>query len=547
MALKDAVPWACSSFRQMFNPSRMFSWHRSFTISAPWRKAVKKTPPLDGKVVLTNLKILSSEMAHVQALSRTTDSVEEPESPKASILLGHQADVAIVRDTPVETVYSAAFPDLNSVEPKCHLPRLAKFESEDSGVELPSGPNSLSTPTSSEKSFVLHSRDSSCDSGVLSASSSPEAGHMVMRTCKDAVDACLCISDCRNPEELCEGQGGARATSLENVPDCSEGRNPEQPFDGIPGECLGDKHREGVNMSPLSITTLGEKGTRGDHSKDSLESLQEMPLEDHPLRKYPTSDSLDEYMDECCRLSEVNQGNTKALGSGLGYLEHICQLIEKIGQLQEHNLRLQKQVCSLQKEQKMNQLKEEYFLQQCSCSAASVLLGSHQEVKNVFAGKSRPHSLLAQNGNVSDLSSIPETGASRGKTGCCKEGDPCVDQLIMGSKLPNGRGSVEVGHLEGCSTTDVPADLPKEPLMKRDSDISRSASGESHAWGRMRDLVRKSRGRNQSRLGLSSVALKRSCPQLYRPDIATLDLSQAERTSMIALGLSSRNENTWPF
>lgn len=55
---------------------------------------------------------------------------------------------------------------------------------------------------------------------------------------------------------------------------------------------------------------------------------------------------------------QVNQGNSKALGSGLGYLEHICQLIEKIGQLQEHNLRLQKQVCSLQKEQKMSQIKE---------------------------------------------------------------------------------------------------------------------------------------------------------------------------------------------
>lgn len=55
---------------------------------------------------------------------------------------------------------------------------------------------------------------------------------------------------------------------------------------------------------------------------------------------------------------QVNQGNRKALGSGLGYLEHICQLIEKIGQLQEHNLRLQKQVCSLQKEQKMSQIKE---------------------------------------------------------------------------------------------------------------------------------------------------------------------------------------------
>ncbi|KAL0177526.1 hypothetical protein M9458_026420, partial [Cirrhinus mrigala] len=55
----------------------------------------------------------------------------------------------------------------------------------------------------------------------------------------------------------------------------------------------------------------------------------------------------------------VNQSNqSNPLGSGLGYLEHICQLIEKIGQLQEHNLRLQKQICSLQKEGRVIKTKE---------------------------------------------------------------------------------------------------------------------------------------------------------------------------------------------
>uniref|UniRef100_A0ACB8F8D9 Uncharacterized protein n=1 Tax=Sphaerodactylus townsendi TaxID=933632 RepID=A0ACB8F8D9_9SAUR len=206
---------------------------------------------------------------------------------------------------------------------------------------------------------------------------------------------------------------------------------------------------------------------------------------------------------------QVNQGNATALGSGLGYLDHICQLIEKIGQLQEHNMRLQKQVCSLQKEQKMNQLKEEYFLQHCSCSTASILLGSYQEVKNLFAGKSRPHSLLVQNGNTSDLSSIPETGGSRAKSGSCKgrEADLGHGRLMMGLKSPSERRHIGEGHGEDGTATDCQANLPKEQPMKR---------GESHAWGRMRDLVQKTRGRNQSRLGLSSAALKRSCPQLYR-------------------------------
>lgn len=57
--------------------------------------------------------------------------------------------------------------------------------------------------------------------------------------------------------------------------------------------------------------------------------------------------------------NQVNQANqSNPLGSGLGYLEHICQLIEKIGQLQEHNLRLQKQICGLQKDGRVIKTKE---------------------------------------------------------------------------------------------------------------------------------------------------------------------------------------------
>lgn len=60
-----------------------------------------------------------------------------------------------------------------------------------------------------------------------------------------------------------------------------------------------------------------------------------------------------------CLDNQVNQANqSNPLGSGLGYLEHICQLIEKIGQLQEHNLRLQKQICGLQKEGRVIKTKE---------------------------------------------------------------------------------------------------------------------------------------------------------------------------------------------
>ncbi|KAJ6661699.1 hypothetical protein lerEdw1_013221 [Lerista edwardsae] len=544
----------------MFSRSRMFSWHQSFTIGAPWRKDIffllgSKMPSSDSKVVLTNVKMISSETNQSERLTQgppvTTDSLEEPGTSEPSAVLEHQANLDIVTDSPVNAEYLATLPGLNTFASKCRLPLLAKFESEDSGVELPSGANSPLTPKGSEKSFVLHSRDSSCDSGMLSASSSPAADHPIMRMCKDAVDACLCLSDGKMAEEPSAEQAATIQTSagLEGVAFCPGGKDPQMSsLSSNQEEDLEGKPSDGTNTFPPSTIPEGEGGPRDDPSE---EALQEMPQQGHPLRKYSTSDSLDEYMDECCRLSEVNQGNAKALGSGLGYLEHICQLIEKIGQLQEHNLRLQKQVCSLQKEQKTIQLKEEYFLQHCSCGAASILFSSYQEAKTFFAGKSRPHSLLVQNGNTSDLSIIPEMGGSHGKLSNGRRGealgDPENNQLIMRLKITNGRNSGENECREGCTVTDGQTYLPKESALKRGSGISRSTSVESHAWGRMRDLVRKTRGRSQSRLGLTSAALKRSCPQLYRPDIVSLDLKKVERNSMIVLGKSSRNESSWPF
>ncbi|XP_034993745.1 uncharacterized protein LOC118096274 [Zootoca vivipara] len=533
MSLKGFNSWARASIGQMFSPSKMFSWHQSFSISAPWKKG-KRAPLADSRVVLTNMKIINQSEGLRQDPPTSSDSATEPGPPESSAVPEHPASSAIICDAPVKVECLTTLPGLDTLTPKHQVLRLAKFESEDSGVELPSGANSPSTPKGSEKSFVLHSRDPSCDSGVLSASSSPAADHAIARVCQDAVDACLCISDGQPAAGHRAGQ--SPAVCLEDGTECPEGGYSEQSFlGGSQGERLEEKTSE--SFLPIKAPEE-EKRPGDDYGKDNF---KEMLLQGHPLRKYPTSDSLDEYMDECCRLSKANQGIAKAHGSGLGYLEHICQLIEKIGQLQEHNLRLQKQVGSLQKEQKANQLTEECFLQHCSCGAARILLSSYQEGKNSFPGKSRPHSLLVQNGNMSDLSIIPEGGGGSGdksSKGRDVRLDPENNQLIMELQLSNGKKGGENECREGYCATDGQAYLLKEPAMKR---------GDNPAWGRMRDLLRKSRGRNQSRLGLSSAALKRSCPQLYRPDSACLDSRKTERNSMIALGQSSRNESLWPF
>ncbi|XP_067394647.1 uncharacterized protein [Emydura macquarii macquarii] len=531
----------------------MFSWHKSFTLAAPWRTAGKKNHPSKGTVVLTNMKILSNEGSQNQGLTAeppaAMDCAEESRLPKVDIPLECQINLS-TRDTPIKPDYVATLSDLSTLQSKCQLHRFSKFESEDSGVELPSGANSPSTPKGSEKSFVLHTRDSSCDSGVLSASSSPGIDHVIMRKCKDSSEASQCASDSENPVEYYSQVADMvqiPTASLEDFSDSQEGESSDQLFGQSEGQYLEEKHSKEIDLSikdksPAAAPKEKQRPITN-HYKETFGSMQDLQLHGHQLKKYPTSDSLDEYMDECCRLSEVNQGNSKALGSGLGYLEHICQLIEKIGQLQEHNLRLQKQVCGLQKEQKMTQLKEEYFLQHCSCGAASILLNSYQKAKKCFTGRSRPHSLLVQSGNQSDLSIIPEIGGNSEKLSNYRGSDTHLEsgdsQLVLGlRKTWSKRSSGENDLRDAYNLTDGRAFLLKDPLMKK---------GESDAWGKMRELMKKTRLRNQSKLGLSSAALKRSCPQLYRPDLMSSNQRKTERNSMIVLGQSKKNENIWPF
>ncbi|XP_019411633.1 PREDICTED: uncharacterized protein LOC109324171 isoform X2 [Crocodylus porosus] len=522
----------------------MFSWHKTFTVGALWRRG-KKSPPSEDKVVLTHMKMLSYAGSQDLEPPAASDCAEESRLPQVNI----QGNLDVT-DTPANSDYTATLSDLSTLETQCRLHRFSKFESEDSGVELPSGANSPSTPKGSEKSFVLHSRDSSCDSGVLSASSSPEIDHIIMRACQDPGEA----NPNRNaPESKNQVEQYSQvidsmqipASSLEDFSNCQKGESPDQLFGQSKGQSLEEEPSKETDLpihdTPPTVPPMEEQKTTTSHYKETFGSMQDLQIHGNQLKKYPTSDSLDEYMDECCRLSEVNQGNTKVLGSGLGYLEHICQLIEKIGQLQEHNLRLQKQVCSLQKEQKMYQIKEEYFLQHCSCGAASILLNSYQEVKKLFTGRSRPHSLLVQNGNHSDLSIIPEIAVHSEKLsnyrGSGRHLESGNSQLVTGLRKSSSKWSSEENEFrDSYNVTDVQA--LKDQAMKK---------GEGHAWGRVRDLMKKTRLRNQSKLGLSSAALKRSCPQLYRPDIMSSDLRKTERNSMIVLGHSTKNENIWPL
>lgn len=274
--------------------------------------------------MLTHMKILTNEGIQNPGLipeaPADTACTEESHLPGASLPPDCQGNPNAAAapadpdyaDAPASTDYVATLPDLSAFESKCRLHRFSKFESEDSGVELPSGANSPSTPTGSEKSFVLHSRDSFCDSGVLSTSSSPEIDHLIMRTCKENARK---VSH-QDPESEKQAEYYSQeadavqgpTASLEDFSVCQE-ESTDEHFDQSKRQSLEkeaspetDLPKESTLPTPAPIE---EPKTIADDFPENFGSMQDLQIHGQQLKKYPTSDSLDEYMDECCRLSEV--------------------------------------------------------------------------------------------------------------------------------------------------------------------------------------------------------------------------------------------------
>lgn len=498
-------------------PSVAFSWHKSFAILAPWRKG-KGDMALENEVVLTKMKLFNNFQEKLLNAEDSVSTMSMSVSEQDVSAPLQAAEVISVHSAPPNMEESKSNKDyLSAIFSDSKLPSLYKFESEDSGVEMPSGANSPSTPTGSEHSFVVHSRESSCDSGTLNPPIPSSSPILLLEQSLENEQT----SSTFTQEDLTE------LTALE--------RRSEDQTDTVLMEAAGDSERSGdrtlgdiselhedafvcANTVKKTAESEADEDTRSQsHSIEAYDGNAGAESQHRPLRKSTTSDSLDEYMEECCRLSEVNQAQSNPLGSGLGYLEHICQLIEKIGQLQEHNLKLQKQICSLQKDSKMMKTKEDFFVQHCHCGAAGL---AFQELKRY--SRSDYHSLAASNGTLSDLSTIPEGTRIPHRSGGRDGEGSCQSVVPMWRRGLNRRSYTEgeTRYLSGSAEV-LPASHRRV---------------ESHTWGRVKDLMKKTRFRNQSRLGLSSGSLKRSCPQLYRPELGQMEFSRKDRNSMIVLG-----------
>ncbi|KAF3842574.1 hypothetical protein F7725_024525 [Dissostichus mawsoni] len=363
----------------------VISWHKSFSILAPWRKGKGDRDAVqDSEVVLTKIKLFSNFQERllmaedsVSTLSTASVSEQDISEPITASELKYRLDEKSGPD-----YLSAIFSD-------SQLPRLYKFESEDSGVELPSGANSPSTPTGSEHSFVVHSRESSCNSCILN--SDPASLHdehtSEIHQAEDSVDISLSTA----------------GDTQDNVFTHSEELSPAVGVDLLTEreQCRAEMCEQLQDTRAVRERTCSEDTRPRKHSSPgACDDMMDNDCEPEPIGRSDTIDSLKDYMDQCCRLSEASPS---PLSSGLGYLEHICQLMEKMGQLQETNLRLQRHISSLQRGGRGARTREDFFQQHCSCGAAELAF------QDPHKRPSRSE-CLSPSGTLSDLSTIHEVG-----------------------------------------------------------------------------------------------------------------------------------------
>ncbi|XP_036980640.1 uncharacterized protein si:ch211-250c4.3 [Acanthopagrus latus] len=481
---------------------------------------------LDSEVVLTKMKLFSNfserlllpDNSTISTITFFEQGISEP--TKASEVNLPLDESGQPQMEPGSDYFSAIFSD-------SQLPRLYKFESEDSGVELRSGANSPSTPTCSEQSFVVHSRESSCDSSNLNSSPTTLTDELVTSVQNSDIkltnvdnNVTTAMNTQNNvfihSEEVRSSALRAELHTGEEV-DMDHCRASEIHPEADNKMSAQPEEIETVNDRPYSehMNQYGNQSSTG-----TCDDITINDFEPKPMLRSVTSNSLEEYMDECCRLSEAQQASSSPLVSGLGYLEHICHLIEKIGQLQETNLLLQMEICSLQKNGRKTKTKEAFFQQHCSCGAASL---AFQDIQKINARSE----FMSPSGTLSDVSTIPEVTRHpliSTRRGMSNEG---VTPIPLWKRGLNRRSYRE---REVCFLWDSTEGL----------SIPQRRLSENYTWGRIKDLVNKTKLRNQTRLALTSTSLKMSCPQLYMPDLGPVEPAGRNRNSMIALGRQSK-------
>lgn len=253
---------------------------------------------LDSEVVLTKMKLFNNFQ---ERLSIADDS--------------NTSTISLCKRDSTETskpLMESSSDFMSDIFPDSQLPRLYKFESEDSGVELPSGANSPSTPTGSEQSFVVHSRESSCDSCNLK--SDPTILTDKLTTCAqtsvtEQAESSVDHITAQNTEDNAVQHSEELSSS-----DVKEELHKHELVDrdqckasGVNLEArvlISGESEEGHNVTE-ELKIFKQRRQCGKQFTGDYDDMICDEIKSDPIRKSATSESLEEYMDQCCRLSEV--------------------------------------------------------------------------------------------------------------------------------------------------------------------------------------------------------------------------------------------------
>ncbi|XP_059509169.1 uncharacterized protein si:ch211-250c4.3 isoform X2 [Stegostoma tigrinum] len=465
-------------------------------------------------------KVVLTKVTPLQNGSQNEDTLSHPVPAKTGNPEANPAEEAHKHTERLKSGFQSSFSECALVaEPSnCSILKLYKSESEDSGVELPSGTNSPSTPSGSEQSFNVHRRESSCDSEMALSivSLSPGAQH------------CPFTADCHNPDQCSKEDPRPREApvQIKKLPTATANwkktnnasRNTNQSPTVINEEVAQPRHVSLVEIVIADTNSAAKLNGAGKH-------VSETPLNQETLKRRPSSDSLNDYMEECCRLSQVNQEKVGDRGSGLGYLEHICQLIETIGQLQDQNKQLQKQAWIAERALKVNRMKEDFFLNHCSCGA----IGIYQSLANL------------PDLQIGSCSSSPNHGiALKGENTAQSIGRTESNSQQAEDTQPNSRDWSRK-HMCRKMLSQQDLILGHEGLSEHNSHCPDHQDEEGQSTGKIKLLLRNSKLKNRP-VRDSFVMLKQSCPQLYRPEDGRSSPLIKETNSASAWGLNRNSD-----
>ncbi|XP_062927578.1 uncharacterized protein si:ch211-250c4.3 [Mobula hypostoma] len=481
----------------------MFGRNGIFGIGSSWKKVVKQDSS-ERKVVLTKVTALKngSECEDISSHPTLAKTRTHETCPRSQTNGGNDLAMSGEQNLFAELVDRKG-------SSNCTVVKLYKSESEDSGAEFPSGARSPLTPSGSEQSLVIHRRVSSCDSGMALSISSTSAIQQ-----SPPADSCPNSAACiKEDQEIGEQQHSVVKEPTASTDCRKDNRSSIHLSLSRPAVDEAVKQSKHVSLVEIVIADTNSLPV----SEGRMQHAEVAQLGHESLKRGQSNDSLDKYMEKCCRLSEAHQDKAADRGSGLGYLEHICQLIETIGQLQEQNKQLQKQVWTVERSLKVTRVKEEFFLNHCSCGA----VGIYQTITSLPALENELLKALSSQGGSFVLDSNSQIARSQG-----------------GDMEPGGRGWVRKPMCKEVGRS-IETEVKHSLDGTRNLNSSHKGFQEVKAQSGGKVLVRNSGLIEQSNAQEVSSFIKRSYGQLCRTEAGTCNTRMKESISTSASGCNS--------